>query len=229
MQASDLNIRFKPSFESMATPFSGHQAPETRQRLLEAAGEVFAARGFHKTTVREICRRARANVAAINYHFHNKQGLYAAVLKYTLRCASEKYAMPSAPVTRANAVKQLRAIVAARLSVVFDPGRPAWHGKLMAREVIEPTAALDALVEDELEPLFRRLESCVLALLGPRADAERARLCALSIASQWTFYFHARPVIARLHPSCKFGPKDIHDLAEHIADFSLAALRQLKR
>jgi TetR/AcrR family transcriptional regulator, regulator of cefoperazone and chloramphenicol sensitivity len=212
----------------MAVPISAQQASETRQRLLEAAGEVFAERGFHKATVREICQRARANVAAVNYHFHNKQGLYAAVLKYTLRCASDKYALPTVLVTRANAAEQLRAIVAARLGVVFDPGRPAWHGKLMAREVIEPTAALEALVKDELEPLFRRLESCVRALLGPRADTERIRLCALSIASQWTFYLHARPVIARLHPSCRFGPKDIDNLADHIADFSLAALRQLK-
>ena len=213
----------------MRAPISPDQTPETRHRLLEAAGEVFAERGFHKATVREICQRAQANVAAINYHFHNKQGLYAAVLKYALRCASEKYSAPAAPVTRANAVRQLRAIVAARLGVVFDPGRPAWHGKLMAREIIEPTTALDTLVKDELEPLFQRLESCVRALLGPRAGAERVRLCALSIASQWTFYHHARPVIARLHPGRKFGPKDIDALAGHIADFSLAALQQLKR
>ena len=213
----------------MVVPVLAHQAPETRHRLLEAAGEVFAERGFHKATVREICQRARANVAAINYHFHNKQGLYAAVLKYTLRCASEEYSAPAAPVTRANAAQQLRAIIAGRLRVVFDPGRPAWHGKLMSREVIEPTAALDALVKDELEPLFRRLESCARALLGPRVGAERVRLCALSIASQWTFYHHARPVIARLHPSCKFGPKDIDALADHIAEFSLAALQQLRQ
>jgi len=213
----------------MPAPIPSEQSTETRQRLLEAAGEVFAERGFHQATVREICRRANANVAAINYHFGNKQEMYAAVLKYALHCASGKYSAPTAPVTRANAALQLRAIVAARLGVVFDPGRPAWHGKLMAREVVEPTPALDTLVEDELKPLFRRLESCVHVLLGRRADPERVRLCTLSIASQWTFYHHARPVIARLHPGCTFRPKEIEALADHIADFSLAALQQLKR
>src|SRR3954451_22724831 len=42
---------------------------KTRQRLLEVAGEVFAEQGFKNATVREICKRAEANVAAINYHF----------------------------------------------------------------------------------------------------------------------------------------------------------------
>jgi AcrR family transcriptional regulator len=64
---------------------------ETRQRLLEAAGAVFAERGFRATTVREICHRARANLAAVNYHFGDKERLYGAVLQYALRYALQKY------------------------------------------------------------------------------------------------------------------------------------------
>ena len=47
----------------------------TRQRVLEAAGEVFAERGFRAATVREICQRAKANLAAVNYHFGDKERL----------------------------------------------------------------------------------------------------------------------------------------------------------
>jgi AcrR family transcriptional regulator len=215
-------------FETMSVRTASHQNAETRQRLLDAAGEVFAERGFQKATVREICKRARANVAAINYHFHDKQGLYAAVLKYALRCAAEQYRLPDVPVTLENAETLLSAIVAARLRMVFDQGRLAWHGKLVSREMIEPTEALDALVKEEFQPRLKQLHACVREILGPNAGEELVRLCVMSITSQWAFYHHSRPVIVRLYPQWKFNPKDIDTLAAHITEFSLAALKQLK-
>ena len=52
---------------------------EKRERLLETALEVFARKGFHDATVAEICKKARANVASINYYFGGKEALYAEV------------------------------------------------------------------------------------------------------------------------------------------------------
>ena len=53
---------------------------DARLKILEAAGEVFAEGGYRDVTVREICRKASVNVAAINYYFGDKEGLYEAVL-----------------------------------------------------------------------------------------------------------------------------------------------------
>ena len=53
---------------------------ETRTRVLDAAARLFAASGFKKVTVRQICREAGANIAAVNYHFGDKLGLYREVL-----------------------------------------------------------------------------------------------------------------------------------------------------
>src|SRR4029079_14401871 len=53
---------------------------ETRERVLDAAMRLFAARGFQHVTVREICAAAEANVAAVNYHFCDKLELYKDVL-----------------------------------------------------------------------------------------------------------------------------------------------------
>ena len=53
----------------------------TKDRLLTAAAELFAERGFHRTTVRDIAARARVNVAAGNYHYGSKRALYLAVLR----------------------------------------------------------------------------------------------------------------------------------------------------
>ena len=56
---------------------------ETKDRLIQAAGGVFAQKGFQSATIREICSLAGTHVGAVNYHFRDKEGLYAAVLDYT--------------------------------------------------------------------------------------------------------------------------------------------------
>jgi AcrR family transcriptional regulator len=70
-------------------------AKETRDKILEAGMKVFASNGYRGTTTRDICRLAKVNGAAINYHFGSKESLWLAVCKYThgklleisLRCA----------------------------------------------------------------------------------------------------------------------------------------------
>src|SRR5437868_1363400 len=64
---------------------------QTRQQLLEAAGKVFAELGFRAATVREICFRAGANIAAIHYHFGDKEKLYLEVLRYAQRREAQLY------------------------------------------------------------------------------------------------------------------------------------------
>ena len=60
-----------------------HKDAGTRERLLCAAREVFAARGVKEATVRDICALAQANVAAVNYHYGGKDRLFMACLLYT--------------------------------------------------------------------------------------------------------------------------------------------------
>ena len=58
------------------------QAQETRTRLMEAAIEIFAEQGYRSARVRDICEKGRANIAAVNYHFGDKQRLYEACLDH---------------------------------------------------------------------------------------------------------------------------------------------------
>ena len=55
---------------------------QTRERLLVAARVVFSENGFQNATVREICRRAEVNIAAVNYYFNSKEALFAATLNF---------------------------------------------------------------------------------------------------------------------------------------------------
>ena len=201
----------------------------TRQQLLEAAGEVFAEAGFRAATVRSICLRAGANIAAVNYHFGDKEALYHAVLKDTFQTALAKYPANLGLKPRATPKERLRAFVHSFLLRIFSHEPSARHGKLMAREMIEPTGALDAIVKENIQPMALVLNSIVGDLLGPEADEPTRQLCAMSVVSQVLFYHHCRPVVARLFPGLKFDETAIEKLTGHITRFSLAGIKELAR
>ncbi|HUZ06185.1 MAG TPA: CerR family C-terminal domain-containing protein [Candidatus Paceibacterota bacterium] len=199
---------------------------ETRRHLLEAAGQAFAEAGFRDATVREICRRAGANIAAINYHFGDKEMLYLEVLRHAHGKALEKYPPLLGVAADAPPEKKLRAFIHSLLLRIFDKSPTAWHGKVLLREMIEPTAALDSLVEERMRPMVGQLWKIVAEILDCPFNDERVRLCGFSIVSQCTFYKHCNPVVSRLFPDKL--PQDaasIAHLAGHITDFSLAAMK----
>jgi AcrR family transcriptional regulator len=199
----------------------------TEKRLVEAAGEIFAEYGYRSATVRQICEKAGANIAAVNYHFGDKEGLYMAVLRSVPDAHAEKYPSNIGLNRAATAEQKLRAYIESLLHRVFDAGRPGWHTKIIAREMSEPTRALDTLLEEVARPLHQELASIIRELLDAAASDEAVRLCTLSVMSQCVYYHHARSVISRLYPDQKQGPEDIARLVDHIAQFSLDAIKGL--
>jgi AcrR family transcriptional regulator len=187
----------------------------TPDRLIAAAGEIFAERGFNAATVRDICLRAEANIAAINYHFGDKRGLYQAVFHFAHNCAAPDSEKPAA-----DPRERLRAFVHRFLARVLDEGRPAWHAKLLAREMIEPTGVLDDLVERSIRPRFEELQVTIRDLVGP-VSPDIIRRCAASIVGQCSYYHHSRPILARLVPGLRLDAAEVQRLADHIVDFSL--------
>ncbi len=192
-----------------------------------AAGEVFAACGFRQATVREICRRARANLAAVNYHFRDKEGLYIAVLEDAHRRALEKYPLDSPDYQALPAAGRLRVFIHHTVFKLFDEDISAHRFKLVAWEMIEPTAALDSLVANIIRPLEQRLHAIIRELLGPGATDEQVRFCELSIIGQCLHHRHAQAVILRLFPEQQYDPENLRKLADHITKFSLHALQGL--
>ena len=201
----------------------------TRQRLLEIAGEVFADQGYRSATIRDICARAGANVAAVNYHFGDKEALYRNVIEHAHAAALRRYPPDLGTAPDASAEERLRAFVRAFLLRLLDDGGPAWLGKLMAREMIEPTGALDVLVERNMRPMFRRLVGLVGEIAGPGADPKRVRLSAQSIVAQCVFYRHAEECLRRLGKDAESGKGQVERVADHVARFSLAAIRGLAK
>ena len=213
---------------SDSIPVENEHVAETRQQLLVAAGEVFAEYGFRDATVREICRRAGANIAAVNYHFGDKETLYTEVLSYAHEISLKKH--PLLPGVAADSLPEVRlqAFVHSLLSRILDTDPGSWHGQLMAREMVEPSEALDILVDQRIRPMAGALSQIIAPILGLPEGDERVRLCAFSVVSQCVFYKHCRPVVCRLYPELQLqDPKYIAKLARHITQFSLTAMKQL--
>jgi AcrR family transcriptional regulator len=204
-----------------------HALDETRHQLLEAAGGVFAEVGFRNATVREICRRAGANVAAVNYHFGDKERLYAEVLRHSQQKAFEKYSPLMGVAADAPPEEKLRAFIQSFLFRIFDTGSTAWFGKMISREMVEPTGALDLLVEERMRPMADLLRGIVAKILGCPPNAECVRWCCFSVVSQCVFYHHCRTMISRLFPEQRLDAPAVEQLAGHIARFSLAAMKHL--
>ena len=198
----------------------------TREKLLDAAGEVFAEKGFRGATIEAISRRAKTNIAAVNYHFGDKEGLYRAVIDYAHGLAIAVFAPEPGPGT--PPAGKLAAHVAATLRHLLHDGGPAWHGRLMAREMFEPTGALDAFVKDFIHPNFTRLQGIVREILqqdGGVAGDDEVRRRAFSVIAQCVFYRHSRPVIDRLFPGLELDEDEIASLSAHISTFSLAGVQ----
>jgi AcrR family transcriptional regulator len=208
----------------------GNPLPErTRERLLDAAGEVFAERGFRRATVREICRRAHVNIASVNYYFKGKEDLYADVLEFAYRQARQKYPDDDPTGREETPERRLSRFVRTFLLRILDEGRPAWFGKLMAREIVEPTGALDRVIERSIRPLHGLLGGLVREVLGMGAPPEEIRRHVFSILGQCLFYRHGRHVIAKLYPEVRIDAVEIERIADHIASVALGALRQPAR
>ena len=198
---------------------------ETRQHLIDAGAEVFAEHGFHKTTVREICKRAGVNIAAINYHFGDKKGLYTAIVQQGFLVANKEYSFTKGLVDRSNPKEKLLVFVRAFLRRMLCQEISAVYGKLMAREMFEPTGAMEAIYEQSIKPMALYLSSIVTDLLGSEATQEQIRNCAESIVGQCFFYKHAQRVIKYMHTDRVFDEKEIERLANHIVRFSLGGMK----
>lgn len=201
-------------------------ADAARERLINAAGEVFAEVGFRAATVREICARAGVNIAAVNYYFGDKATLYAEVLRHSHASARAKY--PLERLADDPPERALRTFVHTFMTKILDEGRPAWHGKLMAREMVEPTSALDEIVASTIRPTWTTLTAIVAGLLArPRGD-QFVEDCAASIIGQCLMFCHCRPVIDRLYPESRYTPEQIARRSDHIVRFSLSSLHALR-
>lgn len=198
---------------------------QTRERLLNAAREEFSQHGFQGATVREICRRAETNVAAVNYHFGSKDGLLAEALNFAplkaMQLANDK--ADEDPEVR------LRLFIRDFMLMLLDETNGSLPCRIMARELADPTPALDKIVREAIAPLHEFLGKLLREIAGEKTGEAELRRCVHSILGQCLYYRHSHPVQQRLYPKLRYDQKEIAAVAKHIANFSLAGINFISK
>jgi AcrR family transcriptional regulator len=211
--------------EGLARPRRGEP---TRAKLLEAAGEVFAEVGYHAATIRDICTRAGAsNGAAVSYYFRDKLGLYTEVLNQSIRAANVE-AIQSALDQDGPPEEILRAVIRARLRGIASGDLIGRLFRIMVHELVQPTPILRRIMSRVSQPIYKRVLELIGRIISFPADAETTRLCTHSIMGQVFLYVIVGPILAPSRPELKMTPGQVNKIADHIAEFSLAYLRQVR-
>jgi AcrR family transcriptional regulator len=197
---------------------------DTEARLLEAAGRVFAEKGFDGATVRDVCEKAGVkNIGAVNYYFRSKENLYEAAVRHAFRCRMARTPAPEWPEGTPPAVK-LRQFIRGAVKSMLDDFSEPWQMRLLMRELSHPGPAGEGVVRDFIRPVYGRLWDILREVLPPGTDERTVHLIGFSILGQCFYHRIGRSVLRLV-----VGPEE-HDsydpdlLAEHIANFSLSAL-----
>lgn len=195
----------------------------TRGRLLEAAMALFAERGFEKTTMAAISERAEANIAAVNYHFGDKQALYVEALRAAFAEADECFPIA---LEEAGALpeQRLRHHIAAMISRIFCPSSAGFLCRMVAKEFAEPTFAVDMIFSELIEKNRSHMWSAVSGILGPKVPEQQVHLAMVSVVAQFQFYNFSR-LIREMASQRVLRLPEPEAIAEHIYQFSLAGLR----
>src|SRR5512133_2258011 len=175
-----MGIRFRKGFAMKRRPRK--DAQETRQRLLTAAAEVFARKGFWEATHAEICEKAGANTAAVNYHFTSKEKLYVEAWKHAFERSMQAHPPDGGVPADAPVQERLHGKILSLLRRMGDPTN--FEVEIVHKEMANPTGLLGEAMHRAIEPLVLDMRALVRELLGDGASERTVSFCEMSLMGQ---------------------------------------------
>lgn len=196
----------------------------TRERLLTAAGQVFAEEGYQGATIRKIKDRAGANIAAVNYYFGDKERLYIEAVKFAFGDFIKGMHFPDWP-PETLASEKLAAFIRTFVTRLMSPDRPQWFAQLIMKEIAKPSTACFEIVRDYIRPVSHRLNAIIGEILPPETPAWKRFMTGFSIIGQCLYYCQNKPVAVLLVGEEEFKENfTAATVTKHITDFTLKAL-----
>lgn len=227
LDATKFNIMIKKTRKPKPGQIVIGKDQKTRSRLIEAGGIIFSEKGYDRATAREICEMAQANSAAINYYFGGKDRFYLEVLREAhlrltvgLRDAGESLGSPE---------ERLKHLIGGFISSILGPPSELWTIRVIVKEVMAPTWALEELVDVQIRPssvLLRALIADLMELPVDHPSVVRGSLCTIG---QLVFHLQNKNVIQLMFPDLYERPESVAELTHFVYEYSVAGLQKLMR
>lgn len=200
---------------------------EARNRLLLAALRLFAAKGFAKTSTREIAKEAGVNLAAISYYFGDKAGLYRTVYNDPMGCGPEGMAEFAAEGL------ELRQALAGFLRGFTDPLKQGDLAQQMLqlhfREMLEPMGLWQEHIDQFIAPMHQGLIQVLMRHLGLPAQDDDLHRLAFSITGLGIQMFISADIMRSVRPALADSPEAIDLYSQRLTDFALALVEEERR
>ncbi len=212
--------------EGGATPMRA-DGLTTRKELLEAAGAIFAEHGYAKATSKEICERAGANIAAVNYHFGGKDGLYSAVLEEAHHRLVSLEAVAATAHSDVDPRIKLRLLLTRIVSEIERRERGGWELRVLSREVMSQSPLIAGLINNQIAPKAKLVRGVIAEIMELPAEHPAVSRTVISVMGPCIFLIIVnrdlqRKVAPHLDP-------DPEALVEHMLTFALAGMRAVAR
>jgi AcrR family transcriptional regulator len=198
---------------------------ETRGRIIDAAGPIFAEKGFRDATIREICDVAGVGLASVNYHFRDKRQLYVYVVESAFDAIDRARPMQRQWPPGTPAATRLEQWIAGLVHRVVASSKDSWQDRLLTREFHQPTPECEEVLRKRVDAEAAPLDAILVELLPAGADADDGRQFAVSIIAQILIYDSHRDLVRMLRPEER--ESDLFDasrIARYVTRVSLAAL-----
>lgn len=204
-----------------------------RERIIDAATDIFGTHGFKAATTRAIANLAGVNVAAVNYYFGDKQGLYGEVIETIFSKGFSRYPsiLPEQPAT-VTPEERLFQFVRGTVYRLVSPdgwGGIAGSARLVVKEMLEPTEAFNKVLDRYIRPHKDVLVDILYEIVGRKVPEKTIHLCAMSILGQCVYYAAGSNIIVRIAPENLPEEGQIDEIVAHVHRFSLGGLERIRQ
>ncbi|WP_320043556.1 CerR family C-terminal domain-containing protein [uncultured Desulfobacter sp.] len=203
---------------------------ETKERLLEAAIDVFGRHGFDSATTRMIAKAGNVNIAAIPYYFGGKGGLYQAVINHIAGHIKNEAGdlleqIGGMTFNQKDGPKQARKLIQAVLErfINFIAGSEQGprFSRIILREQMFPSPAYDTIFEGFLKPVLDALSTLIMAASG-ESDPRQATFKAMTLMGQVIIFRVARETIVRGLDLEGYSPQELEEIRRVVVTNALA-------